>query len=425
MVQSINNESDNWFHKKRKTIIIFYREKIKTSYLFKFFIWFLVSILLPVLVIIFLSIWCYEAPTGDIKPEYGFFYIDHIITTYKGILPILFSLFILSFSIIKDSRSQFLNKFDKVKKDLDNKIDKHLQKTKIVFESGIYDYDENFLSSIQLILNDLEKNHESVTELFFIDHSSAIKWWSESMTGYISLLAKWQSRGENRRINRFFIFSKNELLSPITVKTLAFHSMLGFNTYIFREDYFEDVIDSLNFSSFRQKELFLWNNSINNQVNFRSIDGTDWSNIIMYQSFWDIDKHSKSDRDTLMKSPETVWRDYLENEKRINEIDIWFEFLPVNDKTKIIVENNNNLITSLINNSYCCSYRNHISSLHKINKPNFFGIKIKTEECTTCGSREIEDEKNRCFSPKENDGIKFGYVNSKNIGEILIEYSNI
>jgi len=304
--------------------------------------------------------------------------------------------------------------------DISENIKQHLSEAKIVFETGIKDYNDIHLSVFKKILNEIE-DYPNVNEIYFIDHSDPIQWWSETMTAYMSIIAKWRANGPNRKVFRFFIYSKNELLSPVTVKTLAFHSLLGFNTYIFREDHFEKIFNKLfNNDSVRikMKELFMWKDSYNNSVNFKT-RYNDWDNIVFYQSFWNINEHHKNVRKDLQEIPDFPWKDYLNNDKESKEIKVWFEFIPKNEKSKILSFQFEQLLNELRSNTFCCQFKNDVNKV----KTETFGLKIKTSSCDDC---EINrDESNRCVSAKERPNTKFEYVNSQNIREILYEYSKI
>lgn len=396
--------------------------KRKHSWNFKVILSVITVFGIPFIVAIFYAF--YVTKTDDETCQYFNTFLDNLhkfYTDFWGMFISLILAILATFNLINV-------KFKSVGDKLNERIEKQLQKTKIVFENGIEDYDEKYLFIIQMILNDLEKYHypNKVNHLYFIDNSSSIKWWSESMTGYIALLAKWKGRDTDREITRFFIYSKNELLSPITVKTIAFHSMLGFNTYIFSKENFDKIFDEIVSKTIKKKkEVFLWTNSYNRSVNFHTNENVYWSDIIMWQSFWDIDKHDKNERDTLIKNEDYPWFDYKENKRLSKNIDIWLEFIPKNNESEKMISEYNKLIEALKANAYCCRYEDDVSHITKEIKPKHFGIKIKTQPClsTNCFSTALLKDP-RCVSTEDHNGIKFGYVNSDNISAILTEYSN-
>lgn len=307
---------------------------------------------------------------------------------------------------------------------IDEKIDEHLKNARIVFETGIKDYDDTYLLLLQKILNELE-NLDDVKTIYLIDHSDPIQWWSDSMTGYLSLLAKWRANKPIRRVHRIFVLSKNELLSPVTIKTIAFHSLLGFNTYVFEEEQykalFKEYTAELGQScKIKMKELLMWtisSTSVFHPVSFH-VNSAKWGNILLYQSFWDIDRHKKSIRKFLMKTQEFDCRDYKGELIKDKIIDVWFEFLPQNDTTKIIATQHLGLVKFLRSKSYCCQYPNDLSKACSLGE--HFGVEIKTNACISCGiTRRCE----KCLATPENGISKFEYINSQQIKEILLKYT--
>lgn len=298
------------------------------------------------------------------SPSFCIGFVSFLIQTNITIVNYLHKKFITTENSICDS----LRSYHEV---IDKKIDEHLKNARIIFETGIKDFDDAHLLALQKILNELDKR---VSNIYLIDHSDPIQWWSDSMTGYLSLLAKWRAdcgANNRRQIHRIFIFSKNELCSPVTRKTIAFHSLLGFHTYIFEEEEYKFLFEEYKKISgtecnIRMKEILLWDAEPDlHPVSFKleKYYTYPWENIIFYQSFWDIDQHQKRERNDLMQNTKYKWLDYHGEPIEKEKIKIWFEFIPKNSLTEIMAKQQLDLIKFLISKSYCCRHDHELNKL--------------------------------------------------------------
>lgn len=264
-----------------------------------------------------------------------------------------------------------------------DKVDSHLKQAKIVFETGIKDYDDEHLIALKKLLNSLD--NKNVKKIYAIDNSDSIQWWSDTMTGYMALLANWKSKMADREVHRIFIYSKNELLSPLVTKTLALHSLMGFKTYVYSEEKFtkkfEEFVNTLTKPKIKKKEILIWEDPINNLANCNIEQGTQrWQDICFFQSFWDIDS-LKEIRSNNMKDKEYAWKNYHDSTIKSQDIKIWFEFIPKSSLKKLADNWDetpvqylgfiNNLISE--ENIVCCNHQNDL-----IRSNGIFGIEIKT-----------------------------------------------
>lgn len=313
--------------------------------------------------------------------------------------------------------------------ELDAKVDNFLTKTKIVFESGINEYNDSHLMAVHNVLKSLEEKCENESvELYAIDNTDPRTWWSDTMTGYLALLAKWKSDDttESRRsINRIFVCKKNELLSPVFAKTISLHSLMGFKTFIidldtyvnlFNEYAQENNVDTsmLKFN----KELLLWS-KVNETNKYSPIaldfkldgrgDPKDWKNVKCYQSFWDIDSDYFWREKLLSGKEDILLSNYYRHQINSKDINIWFEFISITDTSSAstsktdcwqkLPEHYFNFIKLITAKAINCHDKNCMKTL---SKSNFNCIEIKTSQSYTSADSE--------------------FVPTKKINEILQEY---
>jgi hypothetical protein len=313
-------------------------------------------------------------------------------------------------------------------------IEKHLRSSKIVFEASIAEYDHKHLLAMQRILNKLS---DEVDNVFAIDNSDPTLWWSDSMTGYLGLLAKWKSHDtekKRRNVSRIFVYSDNEILSPVLAKTLTLHSMIGFRTYIFSEKIFSKIFDEIKDKGscvIEKREILVWNNSKENKISFE-LDNIHWLNVNSYQSFWLISSN-KNERYKNQKNECFVWKNYYGEAITSQEINkhVWFEFISCENKMgegetvkrkkeywERIPDEYMDLIKELIKKTYCCKNVNEVKQLNGMNE---FGLEIKTNLCNGC----VQDIKNCMNKNNTSNEEKFEFTSEQDIKEMLIEYYNI
>jgi len=329
-------------------------------------------------------------------------------------------------------------------------IDKYLNAAKIVFESGINEFDDNHLLALQRILRilnskeiELISNDKNISlNIYAIDNSDPRSWWSDTMTGYLALMANWKSMDNslNRRsVHRIFVCKKNELLSPVFVKTVSLHALMGFKTYIITYPMYKKVLDEIRLANpsleFPEKEVLIWTKSksengnlINTPVDISfKLDKLGhskvWDYVKCYQSFWDINSDYNYRNQLIDKSTILDLDNFYKHKVNSAKIDIWFEFIAkektddkrIPEKTNKWEELPNNyikLIEVLISKMECCKDANEVKHINS-NLP--FGIEIKTLSCAIC-------EKGNNCDHSINNGTNFDFTSATDIKEILKEY---
>lgn len=292
---------------------------------------------------------------------------------------------------------------------IQNNVDKYLNKAKIIFESGINEFNDDHLLALHNVLKSLEeKTKAESVELFAIDNTDPRTWWSDTMTGYLALLAKWKSNDTTdyrRSINRIFVCKKNELLSPVFVKTISLHSLMGFKTYVIDLDSYNKIYDeylvenNVDSSQLKfNKELLLWA-KMNSENKYEPIELSfqldklgkkkNWNHVKCYQSFWKVGEDYNRRIELENKSNNYKLENYYGVvEKDSNKIDIWFEFIAkkdsgVTEKQEIIWNNlpahYYALIQKIISKTECCHDVNKVIKMSAYN----LGIEIKTSASYT------------------------------------------
>ncbi|EKE05555.1 MAG: hypothetical protein ACD_19C00219G0004 [uncultured bacterium] len=379
-----------------------------------------------------------------------------------GVLLIILPLILkLLYNYLRDFRKSFDDKLDndiisinKKTDDISSIVDKYLNKAKIVFESGINEFDDNHLLALQRILCELNvkesnliaKDNQATLNIYAIDNSDPRTWWSDTMTGYLALLANWKSldNKENRRaVHRIFVCQKNELLSPVFVKTISLHSLMGFKTYIITHQMYKRLFDEICSNNprmaFKEKEVLIWTQSVKNggkiietplEVSFK-LDKLGhskvWDYVKCYQSFWEIGSDYNERSNFINKTASKVIYNFYGHEICSSNIDIWFEFIAkekaddkrIPDKKLLWEELPISyiiLIQELIKKMECCKDANEVKH---INAELPFGIEIKTLSCSVCS----KSKKNNC-DHSINNGTNFDFTSATDVREILKEYYN-
>lgn len=364
--------------------------------------------------------------------------IDSRIALLLGFVMALFGVYIV---FIKE-QSQLVD-------NLKNKIDNILNKSKIIFESGINEFNDEHLSALQRILialNKLEKNTPKLNgtlSIYSIDNSDPRSWWSDTMTGYLALLSNWKSMDneDNRRVvHRIFVCQKNELLSPVFAKTISLHSLMGFKTYVITYPLYKNILDSVRKSNknqeFPEKEVLIWTNTIRNENNEienkpipidfnldKSKHSKSWKSVKCYQSFWEINDDNNYRNMLINKELDCDLPNFYKRNINSKSIELWFEFI-AKEKPNDTSSNKHKtwekipisyifLIQELIKNMICCKDDNEVKN---INDKIPFGIEIKTSECSPCVNRS------NCRHIMEGNGVPFDFTSPSNVRKILKEY---
>ncbi len=339
-------------------------------------------------------------------------------------------------------------------------VDSYLKKAKIVFESGINDFDSKHLLALRRILNSLNtidiKNTQTVKEnisIYAIDNSDPRTWWSDTMTGYLALLSNWHSHNsglKNGQVSRVFVCQSNELMSPIFAKTITLHSLMGFKTFVLSIEMYKILFETFTPSKgekiINEKEVLLWTKRSETtkkekttitekpiEIDFvldKLGEPKTWKSVKGYQSYWDVGSdYYKRNLDSSNVDTITKLMNYYDKDVYSSDIDILFDFIAIENKPKAKGSKkykfwNNNpeqhleFINYIIEKSICCKDRNEIPD-----NPDqaAFGIEIKTSNCNDCTKRDKEVCDHRI---KEDAGIKFDFVSNEKVTGILIEYYN-
>lgn len=350
----------------------------------------------------------------------------------------------LSYTLILSTLEHFKTEKNLIEK-LEYKVDSYLNKTKIVFESGINEFDSEHLFTLKKIINELckiqlEGNKETIN-IYALDNSDPRTWWSDTMTGYLALLSNWHSHNDgikNGNVYRIFVCSKNELLSPIFAKTIALHSLMGFRTYVFTykmyDELFNNYYNELKEPLIEKKELFIWAKKSVSEIKENSIPiffNTDtrrkpkgWQNVKGYQSFWDVgsDYNSRLDSKRKVVNPTA----YYDKNKPLKDVNILFNFIAKEkDDNEVksrywdeLAEQHIGLMQYLIGHSVCCKDDNEVPE-HLISEKKQ-GIEIKTLSCVAnCAKKE------ECPNHSEDNGASFYFVPQEDISMILEKYYSI
>lgn len=316
-----------------------------------------------------------------------------------------------------------------------------LNKAKIVFETGINEYDDTHLLALQRILNATNSKNDKSISIFAIDNSNPRTWWSDTMTGYLALLSKWKSFNEskNRSVNRIFVCQKNELLSPIFVKTISLHSLMGFKTYIIVDYMYKKVIEDLRKKNagieYPEKEVFLWGEVEEEKKTIKPFEisfkldklgnSKTWNSVKCYQSFWNIGsdhnyRESISHKSKIERQSVDI-ENFYKSKINSSRIDIWFEFI-AKEKKGVDKERKWNelplayitIIQELISKMKCCKDINDVKNISGLDT---FGIEVKCSSCLNC------ENVSKCDNYIDDKG-NFDYTSASDTKEILREYYN-
>jgi hypothetical protein len=84
-----------------------------------------------------------------------------------------------------------------------------------------------------------------VANLYAVDSTSPYRWWSESMLGYLAVLAEWKAQDcppfHQRQLSRLFVWTPADLRSPLGRRLIHLHRLFGFDTYIVLKPDFESI----------------------------------------------------------------------------------------------------------------------------------------------------------------------------------------
>ena len=185
-----------------------------------------------------------------------------------------------------------------------SKITELLNRQEIVVKIDIQEFDNDHIKVIQELFQQFEQN-ETINEIFVLDSSHPVQWWSESMLAYLAVQSTWLKNNSNK-IHRFFILNESELNTKEAKKIITFHVLMGFNTYLILKSSFNGILTQYNRDKSEQekvknKEYFIWNGVDNtvldtnnnplNSCNLNSIKKIKNLNkkVVGYQSLWNID----------------------------------------------------------------------------------------------------------------------------------------
>jgi uncharacterized membrane protein len=349
----------------------------------------------------------------------------------------IFSLLFVIISIILVFSKKGDEDYKEVLNTINDKIDRHFSKTKIVFESGINEFDDTHILALSNILDAINKVNENVdTHIFAIDNTDPRAWWSDTMTGYLALLSKWQTNSvdsKKRHVSRIFVCKKSELLSPVFSKTVSLHSLMGFKTYVITLEGYDKIYKDLfktklGLSPFN-KELFLWmkTDGVENKspIPFNielNLDGhKTFHDVRCYQSYWEVDGEYNVRNDEFVKTRN--YKNYYEESVDISKMKVLFEFvakeakLPHNSAKELNHKELPNaykeLVDKLIEKTICCKDRREVN---QVDKNNFWGIEIKTSLCKDCDlnlkcKHKCDPETHTITSPIEVSEILTAYYN--------------
>ena len=234
------------------------------------------------------------------------------------------------------------------------------------------------------------------------------------MTGYLALLSNWKSKDIMRSVHRIFIFKKGQLENKLVGKLLSLHSYHGMKTYVFSKDKYDELFgifnnDNNTVSTFRKKEVLVWDRPDDSSYSTFSIDDHTYNKTMCYQSFWEID----DEHDVRQNKDEYI--NYYDIPIKRDKIKIWFEFITYNKKHNKFIQISDdylNFVKFLINKTVCCTERKHVK-LNSINTN--FGIEIKTM-CKNCIKINTCEE-------AEPDEKFFEFVSNDEINNVLNEYT--
>ena len=429
---------------------------IKTKNLFETYswqlLWPILGFLLPYIVTyIFYCIAGYQDPLNSkihivTYREAIHLSVESIFALFVSFVLVLISTIVIITKKTNTDQKELMQVLIQKTKEIKNDVDHYLQKAKIVFESGINEYDVNHLLALRRILNALDMHRDTSINIYAIDNSEPRTWWSDTMTGYLALLANWKSIDtvNNRRsVFRIFVCQKNELLSPVFIKTISLHSLMGFKTYVITLDQYNKIYSE--FSNENKldlninKEVLIWLKNDTNEngqqietpieVSF-NLDKLEkpkiWNSVKCYQSFWGIGSDYNKRNDLINKTTIQDIPNYYKHLINSKNIDIWFEFV---SKEK----NNNNksgnqqkleywnklplayssLIQKIISNMECCKDSNEVKQIEMVLP---YGIEIKTSSCNECIKK--------CDNQILENGTKFDFTSTKEIQNMLQEYYN-
>jgi len=375
--------------------------------------------------------------------------INNIFALFVSFVLVLFTTGFMFTEKINHDQQELLKRLEDKTDQIKNDVHLYLNKAKIVFESGINEYDDRHLLALKRVLNSLETNNSASINIYAIDNSDPRTWWSDTMTGYLALLSNWRTlySGTSRRgIYRVFVCQCNELLSPVFVKTITLHSLMGFKTYIISFDVYmklhtQFLAGNDKYKDIKlNKEILIWLKEVVDQdgnktetpislsFNLDKLDQPkNWQSVKCYQSFWEIGSDYNERNNLIDKRQIVNLSNFYNYNISSKDIDIWFEFianekngnqvnLPVEkqDKWEKIPVAYKEFIHFMISKMECCK---DASEVNQISNPFPYGIEIKTMNCNDCEkhcSNEVTNE----------NSSKFDFTSYKYVREILSAYYN-
>ncbi|MBF0567497.1 MAG: hypothetical protein HQK95_01385 [Nitrospirae bacterium] len=265
--------------------------------------------------------------------------------SYGGIL--LVNSIILSeiFNFLTDAKKIIGNmeaRFDKHVETIDNKVKKQLNdtldKAKIVIHMGIEPLNTLNIKTVRGILDLIP---DSVTQIYAIDNTHPNHWWTNSMLGYLACQAKWAAKKSANKIHRYFVLSKGEMRSVAGKKIVQIHHLMGFETYLILEDYYNEQVDKFykmmadkrfidTNEEIYNRELLVWNNSTTYSSTY------DDELIYGYHSWWDV-RTTQEDRMSMTTAKNIHGKDIQLNKLMI-ELLKKHKFDDNNNRSEEIVE---------------------------------------------------------------------------------------
>ncbi|MEO5361037.1 MAG: hypothetical protein H7843_11420 [Nitrospirota bacterium] len=213
-----------------------------------------------------------------------------------GILFVISVIMTEVWNYVKDVKKVIGNlegKFNEHAETIDNKVINQLNyildKSRIVFHVDIEPFDYRHIKIVRDIMDRMQEK-EAINSFYAIDHTSPNQWWTNSMLGYLACQARWTARNKDNKVHRIFVLTKGEMSSPIGKKIIQLHHLMGFETYIMLDIYYEKYVDDYDNKEKidLKREFFTWNDSTTtNKIEFL-INYTNKCNLYGYRSYWDI-----------------------------------------------------------------------------------------------------------------------------------------
>jgi len=171
----------------------------------------------------------------------------------------------------------------------------------------------------------------TVEYIYAIDATPPKEWWSETLLGYLAILAHWKAQDSPpfhyRQLSRLFGWNPADLLSQLGVKLIVLHRLFGFETYVVvTENYvrerhrlwltgmFSKISTVPNIDKhFGLKEVLVWEGTSsldNTNRGFRSFSGLAEPDIRKRRQEADCDGYKAPTNDHQLK-----WRSFLSTDE--------------------------------------------------------------------------------------------------------------